>query len=113
MKYCTSTPKRGLCLKPVGKWDGRKDYEFLIEAHSNFEYAQDETRCSVNGWLVFLCCAPISYKSKMMPIIALSVTEAKLFAAIQCAQDMLCALWIMNSMGLKVKLPMILYLDNK
>eukprot|EP00957_Ditylum_brightwellii_P188132 14322432-Ditylum_brightwellii.AAC.1 len=49
----------------------------------------------------------------MMPIMALSVTEAKLYAAVLCAQDMLMAMRIMNCMGLEVKLPMILYLDNK
>eukprot|EP00957_Ditylum_brightwellii_P042920 3249511-Ditylum_brightwellii.AAC.1 len=49
----------------------------------------------------------------MMPIVALSVTDAKLFAAVLCAQDMLMAMRVMNCMGLKVKLPIILYLDNK
>jgi hypothetical protein len=42
----------------------------------------------------------------MMPIVALSVTEAELYAAVQCAQDMLYAMRIRNSIGLKVKLPM-------
>eukprot|EP00957_Ditylum_brightwellii_P104331 7946765-Ditylum_brightwellii.AAC.1 len=49
----------------------------------------------------------------MMPIVALSVTEAELFAAVLCVQDMMMALSIMNGMGLKVHLPMILYIDNK
>ena len=48
-----------------------------------------------------------------MPIVALSVTEAELFAATQCAQDMLFEMRILNSMGLKVKLPMTLEVDNK
>ena len=55
----------------------------------------------------------MSFCSKMMPIVALSVTKAKLFAVILCAQDMLFILWVLTSMGLKVKLPMILYVDNK
>eukprot|EP00957_Ditylum_brightwellii_P062626 4753048-Ditylum_brightwellii.AAC.1 len=92
MKYCFSTPKHGLKLSPKGTWDGRKGYKFAIVDCSNSEYAKDETKRSVNGWSVFLCYASISYKSKMMPIVALLVTEAELFAAVQCAQDMLCAL---------------------
>eukprot|EP00957_Ditylum_brightwellii_P081516 6201782-Ditylum_brightwellii.AAC.1 len=46
-----------------------------------------------------------------MPIVALS--EAELFAAVLCAQDMMCAIRILNSKGLQVKLPMVLYIDNK
>eukprot|EP00957_Ditylum_brightwellii_P187247 14260981-Ditylum_brightwellii.AAC.1 len=49
----------------------------------------------------------------MMPIVALSVTEAELFAAMLCAQDMMCAMRILNNMGLQVKLPIVLYIDNK
>eukprot|EP00957_Ditylum_brightwellii_P007885 597133-Ditylum_brightwellii.AAC.1 len=49
----------------------------------------------------------------MMPIVALSVTEAKLFVAVFYAQDMMMALRVMNGMGLKAHLPMILYIDNK
>lgn len=57
--------------------------------------------------------ALISFQSKMMPIVALSVTEAGLYAAKMCAQDMMFALRIMESIGLRVKLPMVLYVDNK
>eukprot|EP00957_Ditylum_brightwellii_P074345 5648381-Ditylum_brightwellii.AAC.1 len=113
MKYYMFIHNCSLMLKPVGKWDGRKGYVFLIERHSNLEYTKYDTRGDVNDWSSFLCCVPISYKSKIMPIVALSVTEADLFAAVQCAQYMFCAHRIMNSMGLKVKLPIILYLDNK
>eukprot|EP00957_Ditylum_brightwellii_P071614 5444595-Ditylum_brightwellii.AAC.1 len=49
----------------------------------------------------------------MMPIVALLVMEAELFAAALCAQDMICAMRILNGMGLKVELPMMLYLNNK
>jgi hypothetical protein len=29
MEYCMATPERGLCLKPIGRWDGQdKDYLF-------------------------------------------------------------------------------------
>jgi hypothetical protein len=52
-------------------------------------------------------------KSKMMPIVALSVTKAELFAATCCAQDMLFEMRILESIGLKVKKPMILNVDNK
>jgi len=41
------------------------------------------------------------------------VTESELGGATETAQDMLFAMRIIESMGLKVKKPMILYVDNK
>ena len=113
MKYCVWTKKRGLVLQPKGKWDGSRNYKFDIEGWSDSDFGKDESRRSVNGWGVFLCESPIREKSKMMPIVALSVTESELFTAVQCAQDMLYAMRILNSMELQVKLPMKLYVDNK
>ncbi len=43
----------------------------------------------------------------------LLVTEAELAAATQCAQDMLFAMSVVELMGIKVKKPMILEIDNK
>ena len=114
MKYCRHTPERGLLLKPTVRWDGSPMLLFEITGYSDSDWAKDPiTRRSVSGWLTFLFDSPISMKSKMMPIVALSVTEAELFAATCCAQDMLFEMRILESMGLKVKKPMILNVDNK
>ena len=43
----------------------------------------------------------------------MSVTEAEAVAATACAQDMLFGMRILESMGLKVKKPMVLEVDNK
>ena len=43
---------------------------------------------------------------------ALSVTEAEAIAAVQCSQDMLWIKIILNTMELKVKLPIILRVNN-
>jgi hypothetical protein len=49
----------------------------------------------------------------MMPMVALSVMEAELFAAVMTVQDMLFIMRIVESMGLRVKKPMVLEIDNK
>jgi hypothetical protein len=114
MKYCVGTPNRGLELKPTRKWDG-KDRSILIRIHGmlDSEYAKDPCRKSTNGWVVCLEDAPISVKSILIPIIALFVTEAERFAAVQCAQDMMHAMRIMESIGLNIEKPMKLFVDNK
>ena len=114
MKYCRDTPNRGMFLNPTVQWDGDPNFLFEIKGYSDSDWAKDpDTRRSVSGWSTFLFDAPVSMKSKMMPIVALSVTEAELFAATCCAQDMLFEMRVLESIGLKVKKPMILYVDNK
>ena len=49
---------------------------------------------------------------KMMPIVALSKTEAELYLAVLTAQDMMFVYHFLLRMELQVKLPMILYCDN-
>ena len=114
MVYLTATPERGLTLKPNVQWDGSKEFEFTITGFSDSDFAKDPTaRKSVSGWSVFLNGAPISMRSKMQDCTTLSVTEAELVAATACAQDMLFSMRLMESIGLTVKKPMVLTVDNK
>ena len=62
---------------------------------------------------MFLCGSPVSTKSKMLVAVSLSVTEVELFAGCNCIQDLLFIKQILELMGLKVKMPMILQMDNK
>jgi hypothetical protein len=52
-------------------------------------------------------------KSKMQEMTTLSVTESELVAAVSAAQDMLYEMRVLESIGLKVQLPMVLEVDNK
>ena len=47
-----------------------------------------------------------------MPIVALSTTEAELYAAVLIAQDTMFAYQFLLGMEVQVQLPMILYCDN-
>jgi hypothetical protein len=51
-------------------------------------------------------------KSKMQEMTTLSVTESELVAAVSAAQDMLYEMRVLESIGLKVQLPMVLEVDN-
>jgi hypothetical protein len=48
----------------------------------------------------------------MQPIVSLSVTEAELVAATECAQDLIYEKNILELIGLKVELPIKLYIHN-
>ena len=57
-----------------------------------------------------VCCGG---KSGMQKIVAFSTAKARLIAMVQCVQQMLFVKKFIESLGLKVKLPMIVQCDNK
>jgi hypothetical protein len=84
----------------------------LFSVDSDFAKEPD-TRKSVSGTDIFLCGAPVLQRSLMQKIKALSVTESELFAATSNAQDMIYVKRLLQSIRLRVHLPMILEVDSK
>ena len=114
MRYLTLTSNRGLCLNPKRKWDGNPEFEFRIYGLSDASYATDlDGRKSVSGESVFLEGSPVCMRSSQQKSVTLSTAEAELVAATSCAQEMLFVMRLMESVGLKVKKPMELFVDNK
>ena len=109
MKYCLGTKNRGLTFKPTRKWNGDPAFEFVIRGMSDANF---DDPC-VSGWSVFLEDAPVTMKSKTQKMATISVTEAELMAAVECAQDMVFSMHVLESIGLKVQKPMVLEVDNK
>lgn len=115
MKYCVDTKDRGWMLKPTRKWDGKdKNFEFRVHGRSDADYANcPVTRKSITGYRVSLEGAPVAIKSGMQRIVALSTTESELIAAVQCVQEMMYVMRILEGLELKVEKPMVLELDNR
>ena len=115
MNFIVDTKDKGYTLKPryPATWDGKRDKKFRIHGKCDSEYAKHKSRRSVNAGMIYLEWAIIKQFSKMMPIVALSTTEAELYSAVLTAQDMMFVYHIMINMGLQILLPMILYSDNK
>jgi hypothetical protein len=65
----------------------------------------------VTGCATHLEGAAVTVRCVMQKIVALLVMEAKTMSAVTCAQDMLYARKVIMSLGLKVKLPMILDIE--
>ena len=113
--FIWQTPSRGWTLSPTRRWDGKDwSFQFKVRGRSDSNYANcTDTRKSVTGFIVYLEDAPVAIRSVMQKIIALSVTEAELIALVQCVQEMFFVRKILESMGLKVELPMLVECDNK
>ena len=115
MKYCVSTKEQGLVIKPNKRWDGKdKNFLFEITGRSDSTFASDpDSKRSVSGWYAMLNGAAYTRKSKMQKFVTLSVTEAECVAATSCVQDMIYGKNFLEALGLKIKLPMVLEMDNK
>ena len=114
MRYCVDTPERGAVFKPTKLFDGTPDFKFEVMGNSDACFATDtDSRKRVTGYSVKLNGAPTVKKSIGQKIVTISVTEAELSAAVECAQEMIFHMNLLESVGLKVEKPMILWVDNK
>jgi hypothetical protein len=108
IKYVLSTQSIGLKIQPK-----MSNGEYILEAVSDSEYAGDkDTRVSVYGFVIYFCGAPISWKSKPGKSVTLSSTEAEYFAMSECAKELIFIKNVLESMGIKVKLPIEIKVDN-
>ncbi len=100
MRYLTGTKDAGFTLNPTRKWDGEKEFHFRIRGVSDSDYAKDtQTRCSISGYVVYLEDAPVMHQSAMQKTVALLVCKAEMNLAVLCAQDMIYAKHILESLG--------------
>jgi hypothetical protein len=113
MRYVLCTGEAGLLLKPSQKCNGSNDHQFRMRGKSNSDYAKDtKTRCSVSGYVVYLEDALTMHRSATQKTLALLSCKAELNAAVLCVQDMMYQRNMLELIGLKVELPMILEMDN-
>ena len=116
MNHIVSTKELGYTFKPdsFGQWDGKRGTrKFKILGKCDSEYAKQSSRHSVNAGITYLEGAIVKQFSKMMPIVALSTTEAELYSAVLTAQDMMFVCYILKGFGLEIELSMLLLCDNK
>ena len=114
IRYVLCTREAGFLLKPSWKWNGFNKHQFCIRGKSDLDYAKDtQTRRSVSGYVVYLEDAPTIHWNATQKTMALSSCKAELNAAVLCVQDMMYQRNMLESIRLKVKLPMILEIDNK
>ena len=62
---------------------------------------------------MFLNNSPVLFKSVTQKHVALSVTEAELYAAVNCVQEMIYCKNVLNNIGLQVTVLMVPEVDNK
>jgi hypothetical protein len=92
-----------------------KDKKIHVEAYSDSEFAGDrETRASVYGFVIFVCDAPVSWKSRSTKSVTLSSTEAEYYGASETSKEEIFIKNIIESIDElpRLQLPMTLRMDN-
>ena len=81
--------------------------------YSDSDWAGDkDTRKSVTGFLIFLNGVLIVWRSKSQKAVALSSSEAELYACAEAAKEIKFIVQLMLTMGLPVILPVVVRVDN-
>ena len=90
-----------------------EDEEWELTVYSDSDWAGDkDTRVSVTGYCILLQGVVISWKSKGQKSVALSSSEAELVALSEAVKEVKFIAQLLQSMGMKVKLPIICRVDN-
>ena len=111
LKYVVSTENRGLVLSPKERWSSK--HKFKIHGRLDLDYAMNpDDRRSISGGRVFINGAPIASRSVTQKFVMLSMTEAEIAAGVMVAHNMLYVYQLLESLELKIELPMILEMDN-
>ena len=116
IRHLLAAKERGLHLKPTKVWKGgckQKDFEFVASARSDSNFNTQEDGKSVTGFIVHLNGATVAKRCRKQKTVSLSVAEAEENAAVECVQEMLFVMNLLESIGLKVQKPMLLEVDNK
>jgi Reverse transcriptase (RNA-dependent DNA polymerase) len=109
LKYVLSTKNYGLYIEPkvskVNKW------EMIVYTDSDWAGDKDN-RHSVTGYVMYFMNVPIMWKSRLQKTVALSSTEAEYYALSEAAKEIKFLIQVLESMGVKLELPVIVNVDN-
>ena len=109
MKFVLDTRSLAIKVAPVELIDD----EWIVVAYSDSDFGGDkETRISIAGFILYLMGVPISWRSKGQKSVTLSSSEAEYVALSEAAKEVKFVYQLLVSMGMKVKLPIIVHVDN-
>jgi hypothetical protein len=109
IKYVIDTENKALKLQPKIKDNNL----FYLEGFSDSNFADDkDTRTSVYGYVLYFCGAPIATKSKLSRSVTQSSTEAEYFAVSEVAKEILFVKQLLETIGIKTQLPIVIRVDN-
>ena len=109
IKYVLDTKEYTLKMKP--KMNG--NHLMNIEGYCDSDYAGDkDSRRSITGLVIYLCGAPICWRSKSQRGVTLSTTESEYYAMSELCSELLFIKQILEFLKMSIEYPMIVRVDN-
>mmetsp|Transcript_28739 Transcript_28739/g.67115 ORF Transcript_28739/g.67115 Transcript_28739/m.67115 type:complete len:206 (-) Transcript_28739:135-752(-) len=110
LRYLKGTPDHGPTYgRPADKRTLNRLYGF-----TDSDWAADpDTRRSVGAFVLFLNGAPVAWRSKLQPSVALSTCEAEYMAASKAGTEVVWLRRLLAGLGFPQLLPTVLYEDNQ
>ena len=110
IKYFLDTKSMGLVMKPNM---GDNNLIWKLKAFSDSDFSGDkERRHSISGYIIYLMDVPIAWRSKSQRNVTLSATEAEYVALSEVCAEIMFIKQIMEFLGVKVELPIMVHVDN-
>ena len=108
IKFVEQTQHRQLILEPK-----KQKLTWELKGYCDSDFAGDtDTRRSVSGFVIYLCGAAVSWRSKGQRSVTLSSTEAEYMAISELATEILYVAGILKFLGIPVEYPIIVNVDN-
>ena len=85
----------------------------MLELYSDSDYASNEDRKSISGYIGMLCGGAISWQSKKQPTVALSTTEAEYMALVQATKESIWIQRLLRELGRTTEDHKVIYGDNQ
>jgi hypothetical protein len=96
------------------KDDSNQSKMMEVVAYADSSFADEkESRKSTFGFIIFINGNPIFWKSGLSAIVAQSCAEAEYIALCQCSKEMSFVANLVESIGMCVKKPMVIYSDSE
>jgi Reverse transcriptase (RNA-dependent DNA polymerase)/gag-polypeptide of LTR copia-type len=108
IKYVLDTKDRGLKVAPTPT---KLEWDMLVYSDSDWAGDKDD-RKSISGYMIFLNGVLVCWRSKSQQSVALSSSEAELYACSEAAKEIPFIVQILIFLGIPVKLPVQVKVDN-
>jgi hypothetical protein len=110
IKYVLDTKNQGLLMSPL---EPEENSTWIMSAYCDSDYAGDKDgRKSVSGFVIYIQGCLISWKSRKQKSVTLSSSEAEYVAISEVCAEIMFLKQVLEFMEIKVKLPIIVKVDN-
>jgi hypothetical protein len=108
MKFVLDTKQYCLKMQPV---DEGKDWDLISYCDSDWD-GDAETRITVTGFIIYLLGVPICWRSKGQKGVTISSSQGGYVAISEAFKEIRFIYYLLGSIGMNIKLPVIVRSDN-